>query len=123
MIRQVVAALLLGLAVAASGSAQVGGIGAARASGIVGERFDGYLGLSSGATDALRKQVAAVNIKRRSLYAGLATRRGATTEEVGITAACQLMARVAVGEVYLLGDNVWRRRQAGQSAPQPDYCG
>ncbi len=121
MIRRLAAALLLGLAMAASGSAQ--GIGGARASGNVGERFDGYLGLASGASDALRKQVAAVNIKRRSLYSGLASRRGATTDEVGITAACQLLARVAVGEVYLLGDNVWRRRQAGQSAPRPDYCG
>jgi hypothetical protein len=30
---------------------------------------------------------------------------------------------VAVGEIYLLPDNVWRRRGPGEAAPRPDYCG
>ena len=42
--------------------------------------------------------------------------------EVGITAGCQLLARVKVGEAYMLADGVWRRRAAGQPVPVPDYC-
>jgi hypothetical protein len=30
---------------------------------------------------------------------------------------------VAVGDAYLLGDNVWRRRSPGEPLPIPDYCG
>ena len=96
---------------------------AAQAAGIVGERYDGYLGMSSSGGEPLRRQVATVNLKRRSLYSQLAARRGVSPEEVGVTAACQLLARVEVGEAYLLGDNVWRRRHAGESAPRPSYCG
>jgi hypothetical protein len=41
---------------------------------------------------------------------------------VGITAGCQLLARVGVGEAYLWAEGGWRRRAAGQSAPVPSYC-
>ncbi len=117
-------ALALASSLAAPVSAQGGGaVVAAQAAGSVGERYDGYLGMASGAPDALRRQVATVNIKRRALYASLASRRGVSPEEVGVTAACQLLARVGVGQSYMMSDNVWRRRLSGQRAPRPDYCG
>jgi uncharacterized protein YdbL (DUF1318 family) len=95
---------------------------AARRAGQIGERYDGYLGLSSGNVSAdLRRQVGAVNIRRRALYSDLASRKGVTPEEVGITAACSLLRRVSVGEFYLLGQGGWRRLAPGQSAV-PDYC-
>jgi len=106
--------------VAAQSSVQVA---AARASGVVGERFDGYLGYAAAPSAALRAQVDSINIRRRSLYSSLAVRRSVTPQDVGIAAACELMRRVAVGEVYMLSDGVWRRRGPGQSAPRPDYCG
>lgn len=109
--------------VAPAGAQESGAVTDARAAGQVGERFDGYLGLAATAPDSVRKQVAAINIKRRSLYSTLAARRGVAAQEVGITAACTLLGRIAVGEVYLLGDGQWRRRDAGESAPRPDYCG
>jgi hypothetical protein len=96
---------------------------AAQQAGQVGERFDGFLGYVTPPSPALRRQVDAVNIRRRALYANLAARRGATQQEVGITAACTLLRRVGVGQAYMLGDGVWRRRAAGQAAPVPDYCG
>ena len=96
---------------------------AAEAAGIIGERYDGYLGMSSSGSDTLRRQVATVNLKRRSLYSQLAAKRGVSPGEVGVTAACQLLGRVEVGGAYLLGDNVWRRRHAGEGAPRPSYCG
>ena len=117
------ALLLAALLTATPLAAQDGGLAAARAAGLVGERYDGYLGLSRTAADATRRQVAAINIKRRALYTDLAQRKGVSREEVGVTAACQLLARVAVGEAYLMADNVWRRRAAGSGPPRPDYCG
>jgi uncharacterized protein YdbL (DUF1318 family) len=102
--------------------AQSNGVNSARSAGIVGERYDGYLGLASAAPPGVRGQVATINIQRRSLYSRLASSRGASPVDVGITAGCQLLARISVGEAYLLGDGVWRRRLAGQPAPVPDYC-
>jgi uncharacterized protein YdbL (DUF1318 family) len=120
MIRAVVFATLLMLAPAAS--AQTPALDAARNAGQIGERFDGYIGVVSQVPPAVRSQVAAVNIRRRTLYSNLAVSRGATTQDVGITAGCQLLARVPIGGAYMLIDGVWRRRTAGQSAALADYC-
>ena len=95
---------------------------AAKAAGQVGERFDGYLGYATAPHARLRATVESINIRRRSLYSGLAAQRGASRVEVGITAGCELLATVGVGEAYLLGDNVWRRRSAGEAVPVPNYC-
>lgn len=97
----------------------------ARDAGQVGERFDGYLGYavpSSALSAGVRRQTEGINIRRRSLYTDLGTSRGASPSEIGITAGCTLLGRVAVGQAYLLGDNVWRRRGSSQAAPVPDYC-
>ena len=94
----------------------------ARAAGQVGERYDGYLGYATVPAPRLRAQVESVNIRRRAFYSDLAAKRGANRAEVGITAGCELLGRVQVGEAYLLGDNVWRRRTPGQPLPIPDYC-
>ena len=96
---------------------------AARMTGVVGERYDGYLGAAGPMTPALRSKVGAINIKRRALYSDLAARRGVAAQDVGIAAACALLGRIAVGEAYLLSEGHWRRRMAGESAPRPDYCG
>lgn len=96
---------------------------AARASGLVGERYDGYLGFAATPSEQVRRQVGAINIRRRSLYTGLATRRGVNLEAVGIAAGCELLEQVKVGEAYMLNDGAWRRRSPGQPAPVPAYCG
>ena len=103
-------------------AAQTPAIDAARAAGAVGERYDGYIGVAGPISGAVRSQIASINIQRRALYSRLAASRGVSPQDVGVTAGCQLLARVAVGEVYMLGDGVWRRRAPGQSAPVPDYC-
>ena len=97
---------------------------AARRAGLIGERFDGYLGFANANANVsadLRRQVGAVNIRRRALYSNLASRKGVTPEEVGITAACSLFRRVSVGEYYLHSEGGWRRLGPGQSAI-PNYC-
>ena len=111
------------MALAVPAAAQTPQVNAARAAGAVGERYDGYLGVAGAISAAVRNQVASVNITRRSLYYSLARKKGASPQEVEITAGCQLLARVAAGESYMLADGRWRRRASGQPAPVPDYCG
>ena len=117
--------LFLGLALAllAGPATAQEAVLAARANGTVGERYDGYLGAAGPLSPSLRTQVAAINIKRRSLFSDLAARRGVTSGDVGVAAACALLGRVAVGEVYLLNEGQWRRRGAGEAPPRPPYCG
>ncbi len=93
----------------------------ARRAGQIGERYDGYLGFVTNPSDALRRDVSAINIRRRALYSDLAARKGVSPEEVGITAACTLLRRIVVGEFYLPGQGGWRRVVRGQS-PAPSYC-
>ena len=90
--------------------------------GQAGERYDGYMGYVGAAPADVRRQVNAINIHRRSLYIQLASRKNVTAEVVGFATACELFAQLPVGEAYLLEDNVWRRRAAGQAAPVPNYC-
>ncbi len=113
---------LVALLAAAPAAAQTPAIDAARAAGVVGERYDGYLGVAGVASAAVRSQVATINIQRRSLYSRLAASKGVSPQDVGITAGCQLLARVDVGEAYVSVDGAWRLRAAGQPAPVPDYC-
>ncbi len=121
--RALLLALVLGAMAAPVAAQSLPAIVAAKAAGQVGERYDGYLGYATAPSAQLRAQVESVNIRRRALYTGLAAQRGASRVEVGITAGCELLATVGVGQAYLLGDNVWRRRGAGQPLPIPGYCG
>jgi len=118
--RSLLALPLVFLATGAAAQSRV--LDGPRASGAVGERYDGYLGLASPASPAIRSQVARINIQRRSLYSNLAASRGVSPREVGITAGCQLLARVPVGGAYLLPEGPWQRRAPGQPAPAPAYC-
>jgi uncharacterized protein YdbL (DUF1318 family) len=109
-------------ALAPGAIAQTPAVEAARAAGVVGERFDGYLGIAGPASAMVRSQVATINIRRRSLYSNLAASKAVSPQDVGITAGCQLLARVAVGQAYMLSDGVWRRRAPGRPPTVPDYC-
>jgi uncharacterized protein len=108
---------------AAAPSQAYGELAAARRAGQVGERYDGYLGLATATSPVVQRQVSAINIRRRSLYVGLARRRGVTPQVAGLATGCELLTRVPVGEVYMLQDGVWRRRHVGQVIAQPSYCG
>ena len=117
------AAAIAGLATPASAPAQdPATIMAAKRAGQIGERYDGYIGYVITPSVALRRQVDAVNIRRRSLYSGLAARKGVSPQEVGITAACSLLRRIGIGEYYLSGQGGWQRNAPGRS-PVPPYCG
>ena len=114
--------LAAALATAAPAAAQTPAVNAARAAGAVGERYDGYIGVAAPVTAVVRSQIATINIRRRSLYSNLAAAKGVSPQDVGITAGCQLLARVGIGEAFMLNDGAWRRRAPGQAVPLPNYC-
>lgn len=115
--------MLAGLPAAPSSAQTSPVVVAAERAGIVGERFDGYLGFAGAASEQVRRQVGAINIKRRTLYTTLAARRQVSVQEVGIAVGCELLAAVGPSESYMLNDGAWRRRGAGQLVAVPSYCG
>src|SRR5689334_24641493 len=90
--------------VSAPAVAQPLALGQAIQAGEVGERYDGYMGFVGTPSPEIRRQVQAINIRRRNLYIELSTRRNVTAELVGMATACQLFASLPAGEAYLLND-------------------
>lgn len=113
------AAALAGSAAAAQSPTLVPG---AIAAGQVGERYDGYMGFAVPPSEAVKRQVDAINLRRRNLYIELAGRRNVTAQVVGMATGCELLANLAPDEAYMLSDGVWRRRAAGGPPPVPSYC-
>ena len=91
--------------------------------GQVGERYDGYMGFVGAPSPELRRQVNAVNLRRRNLYIELAARRNVNAAVVGVATGCQLLRQLSPGEAYQLQDGVWRRWVPGQPAPVQPGCG
>lgn len=85
---------------------------AARASGAIGEKSDGYLGFVVSPSPAVKAMVEDLNIKRKAVYAEKAQAANATIEEYAITAGCLAISRTVAGEKYQSPDNVWRTRGA-----------
>ena len=111
------------LAGPAPAPAQPAALGQAIEAGQVGERYDGYMGFVVPPSAEVRRQVSAVNLRRRNLYIELAGRRNVTPAVVGVATACQLFRQLSPGEGYLLADGKWRLWAPGQPAPVPDQCG
>ncbi|WP_454598788.1 YdbL family protein [Qipengyuania sp. SM2507] len=118
----------LGLAAAALA---VGGIAApafaqrdpaydnARSAGEVGEKMDGYLGIVVAETEALRRIVNSINIKRRAVYSDKAQAANATLEEYAFAAGCQAILKTAPGEKYQAPDGSWQTRGTGAPLRDP----
>ena len=124
-----IAAAAVGLAVAAGATvvarAQTAAtpVTAAIDAGTVGEQADGYLGVRSTVSPALRSAVEAINIKRRAGYTQLAEQRGVTVKDVAAAVGCKTLAsRVGAGEAYQLPDGVWRVRNGNAPIDLPGYC-
>ncbi|MEX0341604.1 MAG: YdbL family protein [Erythrobacter sp.] len=86
---------------------------AARASGQVGEKMDGYLGIVVAESPELRRIVNDINIKRRAVYSERAKANNATLEEYALTAGCQAILATSPGEKYQAPDGSWQTRGAG----------
>ena len=83
---------------------------AARASGQVGEKLDGYLGFVGTPSAAMRAMVDDLNIKRKAAYAAKAQAASATIEEYALSSGCQLILNTQPGEKYQAPDGSWQTR-------------
>ncbi len=83
---------------------------AARASGQVGEKLDGYLGFVGTPSAAMRAMVDDLNIKRKAAYAAKAQANNATIEEYALSSGCQLILNTQSGEKYQAPDGTWQTR-------------
>ena len=117
-----IAAAAASLALPAAGAQNPATIDAARQAGVIGERYDGYMGFVGTPSAEVRRQVNAVNLRRRNLYISLGTRRQVGAQVVGIATACELISGLGSGHFYMLSDGVWRRRMPGQPVALPSYC-
>ena len=83
----------------------------AKASGVVGEQGDGYLGFVAASTDpALAAAVAEINAGRMQAYREAATRTGVTPEAAGQATAQQLFARLPAGQYFRPVNGNWVRK-------------
>jgi uncharacterized protein YdbL (DUF1318 family) len=106
--------VLAGLALSAPALAQRDpAYQAARSSGQVGEKPDGYLGVVGGQSAAVQSMVSDLNIRRRENYAQKAQEQGVTLQEYAITQGCILIARTQAGEKYQAPDGSWQTRGSG----------
>ncbi|WP_394728076.1 YdbL family protein [Altererythrobacter sp. GH1-8] len=120
--------LALGGAVAALALAGLAGVAyaqrdpayeAARSSGQVGEKMDGYLGIVGSASPDLQRLVDDINIKRKAVYSQRAQEARATLEEYALTAGCQAIARTVPGEKYQAPDGSWQTRTSAPPIRDP----
>ena len=114
-------AVLAALALAAPAAAQQRdpAYAAARASGQVGEKIDGYLGFPAAPSAEVRRLADDINIKRKAVYAERAQANGATIEEYAFSAGCQAIARTVPGEKYQAPDGSWQTRTAAAPLRDP----
>jgi len=86
-------------------------LAAAKASGQVGERPDGYVGAVNANPPAeIQQLVADVNAKRKAQYAQIAAKNGTTLDAVAALAGAKLIERTPPGE-YVLGVDVrWQKK-------------
>ncbi len=106
----VVAAMMMGGLTAGSSHALAQSLDAARSSGMVGERFDGYAVARGTATPAVRKLVASVNSQRRKIYAQRARQQKVSRAIVGKTFANKIASKAPKGTWILPQSGAWKRK-------------
>jgi uncharacterized protein YdbL (DUF1318 family) len=85
---------------------------AARSSGQVGEKMDGYLGIVGTPSETLKRMVDGINIKRKQVYVAEAQDEKVTVQEYAFTAGCVNIANTAAGEKYQAPNGNWKTRDA-----------
>lgn len=78
-----------------------------RASGKIGERYDGY---AVARDPAVGDMVAEINAKRRDIYQQQAAKQGVAVEQVGLVYANQIVQQVPAGTWLLTAGGEWRRK-------------
>ena len=107
--RRALSVLVVALAVVAIQGEQVQAqsLDAMRASGAVGERFDGYLVARDGSAQAFVNQV---NAQRRNIYNQRAAAQGVPADQVGRVFAKETMGKAAPGTWLQKPDGDWMQK-------------
>ncbi len=85
----------------------------AKAQGIIGEKYDGYIGVvdTSRMTPDLQRQVDRVNNGRAAEYKSIAEKTGVALADVGIGMGEKLFARAESGEMLKPGpSDPWKQK-------------
>ena len=90
----------------AAGPAAAQSLDDLRASGAVGERYDGYAVARDPGAESVVQQV---NRKRRKIYEERAAAQGATSDQVGALYAPQIMGKAPPGTWFLEKNGQWRQ--------------
>jgi hypothetical protein len=109
--KSVIAALVLAASATAAGALPPI-IEDAKSKCVVGEQADGYLGVVAGAaaSDAVRREVRAINQARKAKYAELAASNGVTIEDAAALTGEQRVEGAASGECVQLPDGSWAKQ-------------
>ncbi len=78
-----------------------------RASGQVGERFDGYLEARDGSQQGTVNQI---NDQRRQKFENIASQQGISVDEVSRIAAQKIIGRLPSGAWFLTAGGQWQQR-------------
>ena len=81
-----------------------------RASGALGERYDGYVEVRDAGAAGAKKVAKEVNAKRRGLYEQRASAQGVKPEDVGRVYASQIMKKAPGGTWFLDENGNWRQK-------------
>ncbi len=84
-------------------------LNALRASGAVGEGYDGFARVRKAGGGA-RSVVDAVNAKRRAIYGERAKEQGTTADQVGRVYARQILGKAPAGTWFLKESGKWVRK-------------
>lgn len=106
----ILAAVILAVTMAA-GPALAQSLNELRASGVVGERFDGFAEVrGAGASQQARSLVNSANQKRRQIYSKRAAQQGVPVGQVGRVYAKQIMQKAPKGTWFLGESGKWTRK-------------
>lgn len=83
---------------------------APRAAGTVGERWDGYAVVRSGASADITALVERVNTERRALYTERAKAQSVPVEEIGKIYAVEIMKSAPKGTWFQAQDGSWTQK-------------
>lgn len=87
-------------------------VDAAKAAGLIGERYDGFIGFVKPSNDpVLKAAVAEINAARQALYAEVERKNGVTAGVAGASAySNQIFPRMPSGYYYMDATNEWKIR-------------
>ncbi len=105
----IMVALPVAAAAMFAGAAGAQSLNELRASGAVGEGYDGFARVRKAGGGA-QSVVDAVNAKRRAIYAERAKEQGTTADQVGRFYARQILGKAPAGTLFLQESGQWVRK-------------